>query len=169
MHEKSETVQRPDGRWINVYGKDTPQAGRPLGPSNYATVDAAVAAARTRSLRPGEDRTQDTSVAPYLLDREPDPYYWAKMRHGMLPIDPMHAIVAPLEHREAAREMVGENPLMAAPLAAGIPLWSLVKLLGLAPKGPNSSPASLDEIFAGYEGLFSGLMDTAKKRKPKKD
>ncbi|MDP2622001.1 MAG: hypothetical protein Q8P46_17815 [Hyphomicrobiales bacterium] len=49
-HERSETVQRPDGRWINVYGRDTPKAGQQLpGTPDFQTVDAAVAAAKQRS------------------------------------------------------------------------------------------------------------------------
>ena len=37
-----------------------------------------------------------------------------------------------------------------------------MKRLGLLPKAPNTSPASWDEIFAGYEGLFSGLANRDK-------
>jgi len=50
MHEQSETVQLPNGRWVNVYGRATAQAGKQLpGSSDYATVDEAVAAAKARS------------------------------------------------------------------------------------------------------------------------
>lgn len=50
MHEQSETVQRPDGRWINIYGAATPNAGKPLpGMPEYPTVGAAVTAAKARS------------------------------------------------------------------------------------------------------------------------
>lgn len=50
-HEQSETVQDLDGTWINVYGKNTPQAGQQLpGTTWYPDVDQAVAAARKRSL-----------------------------------------------------------------------------------------------------------------------
>ena len=33
-HEQSETVQDKRGRWINVFGRKTPQAGKPL-PKKY--------------------------------------------------------------------------------------------------------------------------------------
>ena len=88
-----------------------------------------------------------------------DPYLYGRMRAQMAPTDPMHKIVAPLEHREFVREVVGRNPLMAVPMAGAIPGYTWMKYLGLLPKSPNTSPASWDEIFAGYEGLFSGLKD----------
>lgn len=171
MHEQSETVQLPNGRWANVYGGGLLKAGQMLpGSPTYATLDEAVAAARDRSLGHNETRSQDTPYAPYLLDVEPDSYKWGRMRAGMLPTDPMHAIVAPLEHREFVNESVKNNPASAVPLAGAIPLYTLLKALGMLPKGPNTSPASLDEIFAGYEGLFSGLKDNVRpKRKPKED
>jgi hypothetical protein len=55
MHEQSETIQLPNGRWINVYGKDTATPGRPLPPiydfeqASYDTLKEAVAAAKRRS------------------------------------------------------------------------------------------------------------------------
>ena len=169
MHEQSETVQLPNGRWVNVYGAQTVNAGKQLpGTPEYETVEEAVAAARMRSTRQESgQQLPDTSYDKYLLDTEPDPYVYGRMRAGMLPTDPMHPIVAPLEHREFVKETVGNNPIMAGPMAAAIPLWSLFKLLGVIPKGPNTSPATLDEIMAGYEGLFSGLRDAKpQKRKP---
>ena len=54
MHEQSETIQRSDGRWINVYGRHTVKAGQNL-PSHFgdktswATVEEAAEAARRRS------------------------------------------------------------------------------------------------------------------------
>lgn len=61
MHEQSETVQLPNGRWVNVYGGGTAQRGQRLPDTpDYATVDEATAAARARSqarhlreIRPG--------------------------------------------------------------------------------------------------------------------
>ena len=54
MHEQSETTQRSDGRWINVYGRFTPKAGQQLSAlfgekSNWATMEEADAAAKRRS------------------------------------------------------------------------------------------------------------------------
>jgi hypothetical protein len=60
-HEQSETVQDDSGRWINVYGKKTPQAGQPLPykGNSYRTVDEAVAAAKKRSADEGDRMRQD--------------------------------------------------------------------------------------------------------------
>lgn len=58
-HEQSETIQREDGRWINVYGRDTPKAGQQLpGTADFATVQEAEAVAKARSagMSPGEQR-----------------------------------------------------------------------------------------------------------------
>lgn len=52
-HEQSETIQRADGKWINVYGRRTSKAGQQLpGTEAYDTVEDAVAAAKKRSKRP---------------------------------------------------------------------------------------------------------------------
>jgi hypothetical protein len=49
-HEQSETVQRGDGKWINVYGRKTPKAGQQLpGDKDYDSADEAVEAAKRRS------------------------------------------------------------------------------------------------------------------------
>ena len=49
-HEQSETVQRADGKWVNVYGQKTKKAGQQLhGDKEYDTVDEAVSAAKRRS------------------------------------------------------------------------------------------------------------------------
>ena len=89
-----------------------------------------------------------------------DPYLYGRMRQNLPPTDPMQRILAPLEHREAAREIVGRNPLMAAPYAVAPLAYYLAKLLG-QPLGfyQDATPPSLDQILGGYEGLFSGLQD----------
>jgi hypothetical protein len=49
-HEQSETVQRPDGKWINVYGSGLPQRGQQLpGTPVFDSMEEAVRAARGRS------------------------------------------------------------------------------------------------------------------------
>jgi len=100
-----------------------------------------------------------------------DSYYYGRMRGNMPLNDPMHAIIAPLEHKEFAHEGARYGrPLMAPALAAGIPMWTWLKYLSEKPalkplaehtgfRDASTSPASLDEILAGYEGLFSGLQD----------
>lgn len=50
MHEQSETIQDKLGRWVNVFGRGTGNAGSRLpGMPDYATVGAADAAAAARS------------------------------------------------------------------------------------------------------------------------
>jgi len=67
MHEQSETVQRPDGKWINVYGRKTRKAGQQLeGTSAYDSVKEAVAAAKARSAAGSED---DISMSDALRSR----------------------------------------------------------------------------------------------------
>lgn len=49
MHEQSETVER-DGKFFNVYGRDTKNAGLPLpGEPAYDSMEEAVAGAKRRS------------------------------------------------------------------------------------------------------------------------
>jgi hypothetical protein len=54
-HEKSETIQLPGGKWVNVYGKGTDKAGQKLPDElDHDTVDSAVDAAKERSRKHGE-------------------------------------------------------------------------------------------------------------------
>jgi hypothetical protein len=107
------------------------------------------------------------------------------LRQKMSRNDPMHAVAGPLEHREFVRDLVGNEGMLAgASMAAATPAYTarkyvdekfaengalgnpLLYLLYAKAKangmlGRPRSPASWDEIFAGYEGLFSGLKDRA--------
>jgi hypothetical protein len=68
----------------------------------------------------------------------------------------MQRLLAPFEHQAFAREWTRENPYLAVPsLAAAIPVYQGAKLLGLG--GPDATPASLDQLFAGYRGMMEGL------------
>lgn len=63
-HEQSETVQAPDGSWVNVYGRSTPQAGKRLpGMPAYPTLEAAESAARARAEEFGKP---GTALADFL-------------------------------------------------------------------------------------------------------
>jgi hypothetical protein len=82
MHEQSETVQRKDGKWINVYGEKTPSAGQQLPDSGeYDTVDEAVSAAKKRSedyghTHPDADAVREKSTPPKVdgaWDAKSDP------------------------------------------------------------------------------------------------
>lgn len=77
--------------------------------------------------------------------------------------DPMQAVAGPLEHREFAENFVTDNPALAIPsLAVATPLYTAAKALGVK---SARSPASLDEIFAGYEGIGRGIQSLRNRRK----
>ena len=66
-------------------------------------------------------------------------------------------MLAPFEHRAFAREFAQESPVRAAvSLPFAIPAYTAAKAAGLT---GARSPASLDEIFAGYHGMLEGLLD----------
>lgn len=98
-----------------------------------------------------------------------NPYKWALMRARMAADDPMQSVIAPLEHREFTYD-VGRNQPWYEALAQvpAIPAYSALKWMLNTPGAPVAkkilggtprSPASLDEVFGAYEGLFSGLKD----------
>ena len=65
-------------------------------------------------------------------------------------------MLAPHEHRAFAREWSQESPVAAGlSLPFAIPAYQLAKLLGLQ---DARTPASLDELFAGYHGLAEGML-----------
>ena len=69
--------------------------------------------------------------------------------------DPLTSdLLAPFEHQAFAREWTKVDPLAKFALPFAIPGYQLAKLLGLY---PSASPASLDQLFAGYTGLAQGL------------
>lgn len=100
-------------------------------------------------LRPG-DR------AGMLPVSEDDLYHYWRIRDSLPRNDPRHALYGPMEHRQFAHETVRDNPLMALPLAAAIPAYTGAKALGLT---NARSPASTDEMWAGYHGLVEGMLD----------
>lgn len=66
-------------------------------------------------------------------------------------------MLAPPEHRAFAREWMAESPVLAGlSLPFAIPAYSAAKALGLH---PSRSPASMDELFAGYHGWAEGLLN----------
>ena len=70
MHEQSNTIQLPDGRWINVYGRGLPQAGQQLPHSGqYGALQQALIAAQDRS-RIGHDfgKVMPPAQKPSLAD-----------------------------------------------------------------------------------------------------
>lgn len=91
---------------------------------------------------------------------------------GMLPLDKLthaelalrrrapgadHELLAPMEHRAFAREWSQEDPLRAGlSLPFAVPAYTAAKAAGLM---DARSPASIEEIMAGYHGMFEGLLN----------
>lgn len=67
--------------------------------------------------------------------------------------------IAAYEHRAFAREAVGENPLMALPIAVGIPAYQAYKAL----VGARSAP-SLSQVGQGLLGIGEGLLSSLRKK-----
>lgn len=70
----------------------------------------------------------------------------------------MQGLLSPYEHRAFAREAVTENPLMALPIAAGVPAYQIYKAI----MGARSRP-SLDQVGQGLLGVGEGLMGAFRK------
>lgn len=67
--------------------------------------------------------------------------------------------VSPFEHRAFAREAVGENPLMALPIAVGVPAYQAYKAI----VGARSAP-SLSQVGQGLLGIGEGLLSSLRKK-----
>ena len=75
-HEVSETIQDPVSRkWVNVFGKGTPNAGKRLPPDDsgvgheeYDSVESAVEAAKTRSRSVKKKRPLADVGGPGILE-----------------------------------------------------------------------------------------------------
>jgi hypothetical protein len=70
--------------------------------------------------------------------------------------------IAPYEHRAWAREVVGQNPLMALPYAVMIPGYQAAKAVGLLqsndPNHPTTRP-SWEQLKQGFTGVGEGLLN----------
>lgn len=79
-HEQSETVQLPNGRWANVYGRALPQAGERLEDRDYATMEEAVEAAIARS---GAPRGMIPGIDGRIIPRKDTPRPKTPMNGGV--------------------------------------------------------------------------------------
>ncbi len=90
------------------------------------------------------------------------------LRASLAPDDPLHELLAPIEHRAFARESVSESPVMAASLGIAIPAYTGAKWLaqntdlGRATLGQmdyfkDSSPASFQEMAQAFRGVGEGM------------
>ncbi len=75
-----------------------------------------------------------------------------QMRQGKDIFD--QSLIAPLEHRAFAREAVGDNKLMAAPLLVAPVLYQLSKAMGFE---RSRSPADVEQLFQSWAGIIDGL------------
>lgn len=146
-HEQSETVQDKDGKWVNVYGSQTPQAGRTLpGEPRYDSVDAAVTGAKARSAREGNYADLDAADKAYVIkfkaqypDAPEEDVRWAVEQSKLqAPAKdqggPMSVIQGALD---AARKGVQYIDTMGG-LMPGSPAGSMVDPLTLVPKDLTS-------------------------------
>jgi len=71
----------------------------------------------------------------------------------------MQKIIAPMEHKAWAEDYVKRNP-WTGPLGVGtlIPAYQAVKGMGWGNSDANTTPPSLDQLFAGYEGIYGGVL-----------
>jgi hypothetical protein len=65
----------------------------------------------------------------------------------------LQGLLSNYEHRAFAREAVQENPLLALPIAAGVPAWQVYKML----VSPGRSGVSFDQMGHGLLGVGEGL------------
>ena len=111
-----EPKKREDGRWIVVYGKDLPHAGKQCpGTDDYPNEESAMDALNRKQTRRGMfDR--------FLMEREPEPVEWTG--EG--------------EEKEEADEYDGKGMLSMGTVT--MPLHQLFMLLGIKHKMPKHEP-----------------------------
>lgn len=70
----------------------------------------------------------------------------------------LYEYLAPFEHQAFAREWTRESPFIAAPsLFFATPAYAMAKGLGFMTNQGEATPPSLNQIMAGYRGIFEGL------------
>lgn len=91
---------------------------------------------------------------PRREDMESAPHEQLYMARYQAQDQGLQDLLAAYEHRAFAREKVRENPLMALPIGASIPLYQLAKALGLT---QSRSGPSLFQAGQGLLGIGEGL------------
>ena len=118
-HEQSETIQDETGKWINIYGRNTPQAGQRLpGTEAYDSRQEAEAAARKRSeeYRPPSNPSSAPPGRRMYLPLEGGALLEAKKNPD--PAKFWRLAFSPQEARQAmAQRDPGEMPVVLAPQA----------------------------------------------------
>ena len=97
MHEHCKIMQRPDGRWVIVYGSETVKDGKEAKDAvDYGTAEETVAALRDGTSSEGE-RLQDTSYDNYLMEDAPEEHY-GQVEPGMFGQSTLVSIIFALLH-----------------------------------------------------------------------
>lgn len=168
MHEQSETVQRPDGKWVNVYGANTPQAGQQLPDTpTFDTVDAAVNAAKQRSQDYGHDHPEPAPApaapapAPAPAPRSfLDDLFRKAEQDNQLPAGTL-AKIAGIESsfRPDAIGPVTRTGKRAQGLMQFMP--DTAKQYGIDPLDPKQAVPAAGKHIAYLRDLFGGSMEKA--------
>ena len=92
--------------------------------------------------------------------------YEMTQRRGLRPQDQAYQDdLGPEEHRQFVQEVTQRNALLGTLLAAGLPAYTALKVLGVNLGGTGemkTSRPSLEEIGGGWTGYGQGLMDYLK-------
>lgn len=159
MHEQSETIQREDGKWVNVYGKGLPKAGQQLPNSDvYDSVDAAVGAAQARSKSFDRHDALPNPVGPVIsTDRAAQAMAELERRaqEGALTPQASAALDELKRRRGISTDGVAPTPARESPQSEG-----LVRLPGVAATGFNKGLGGwVDLINDGLKGLGLPMSD----------
>ena len=98
----------------------------------------------------------------YLID----PYSVNRLRASYPQDQEVQNDLGPEEHRQFLEEVTQRSPLLGTLLAAGVPVYSALKMVGVNLGGTGemkTSRPSLEEIGGAWTGYGRGLMGLLKK------
>ena len=89
-----------------------------------------------------------------------DPYSAYRLRRES-PLDQgVQDRLGPLEHEQFMAEVTARSPLLGTLLAAGLPVYTVLKMMGIPVGGTGemlTSRPSLEEMMAGWRGYGRGM------------
>ncbi len=176
MHEQSETIQRQDGKWVNVYGRSLPQAGQQLpGSSEYSTMGEAVTAAKARSENFSQDEgrvahameeMERRAASGQLSPRAQEAMGELKRRRGITSASPQQPEPSPQQEQGLLRPL----GVAATGFNKGVAGWvDLVndglKSIGLPMSDePFMGTAFVDKYLAGAQHQPENIMESVLQR-----